>query len=32
MQEIERYLTPQVVMAAEENRLRMIRWMNEKPG
>ena len=32
MQEIERFLTPQVVMAAEENRLRMIRWMNEKPG
>jgi PAS domain-containing protein len=31
LQEIEKYMAPKVVQAAEENRLRMVRWLDEKP-
>jgi len=31
LQEIEKYMAPRIVQAAEENRLRMVRWLDEKP-
>jgi hypothetical protein len=31
LQEIEKYMAPSVIQAAEENRLRMVRWLDEKP-
>ncbi len=32
LQEIEKHLDARIVQAAEENRLRMVRWLDEKPG
>jgi len=32
LQEIEKHLDPRIVQAAEENRLRMVRWLDEKSG
>jgi hypothetical protein len=29
---LERYMPSRIVQAAEENRLRMVRWLDEKPG
>jgi hypothetical protein len=31
LQEIEKFLAPKVVQAAEESRLRMVRWLDDKP-
>jgi hypothetical protein len=30
LQEIEKYMTPRIVQVAEENRLRMVRWLDDK--